>query len=205
MAQNLFALIFACFVVVAYSQDCAWDDEQSQECGGNWKKPAKCCKDHVCGTWKTCVMVREPTPPTPAASPVLGSCPTGDLRISCIKWLTTGGRGQHLHAIVAVEDDNGPVIGADVTMSLTRNGKEFKQPTVTTSGASQASLSTYPDLAQCPYGSAGITPDQCVNSAIPAEYMANVLMIAVEGCDNQYADNLYEDNWVQFPGPIKKG
>lgn len=214
MTQNLFgALLFACFAVAAHGQNCAWDDEQAQECGGNWKKAETCCPGHVCGSWKTCTMIREPTPPTPAELDPIpaptprgsGNCPTGDLKISCIKWLTTGGRGQHLHAIIAVEDDNGPVAGADVTMSLTRDGKEFKRTTATTSGASQASLSTYPDLAQCPHGAAGTTSDQCVNKATAALYEATVLDISVEGCNNGYAGDTYQDKWVQFPGPRGKG
>ena len=101
------------------------------------------------------------------------------LHVSCIEWAATGGKGQHIHVQAFVENENGtPVVGAEVSMSVRRNGVEYKTvggPTTTYDGLDGG--------VNCPGGppGSGITADFCENWADTGYYDVEVLSVTMDG------------------------
>ena len=100
------------------------------------------------------------------------------LHVPCLEWaVTAAGRHIHVQAFV-VDENNNPVLDAEVSMSARQDGVEYAVV-----GGPTESYGGLDGGVDCPGGPPpeSITRDFCVNSAPPAFYDAVVLSVTKDG------------------------
>ena len=119
------------------------------------------------------------------------------LVVPCIEWaVTAAGRHIHVQAFV-VDENNNPVLGAEVSMSARRDGEEYGVV-----GGPTEAFGGLDGGADCPGGPPpeSITRDFCVNSAPAGFYDAVVLSVTAPGLT---WDGVTPPNGRDFVGKAK--
>jgi hypothetical protein len=169
------------------AQECAAVGEKSQVCGGNWKTPESCCAP-----------VENPQCNGQECAGTPGNDCPATVKVSCVTWAFTGGKqGNHLHALVSVQDENDrPVNGAVVDVEL----KQDSSVVYTGSGTTAAGgPSSYTELEECPGADplSGATPAFCLNKADHGYYVAVVTNVTKPNCPYKW-DEVSPTNYCDY-------